>query len=217
MWTDLTLILIFKNSVIKMNDTSTDTLTDSKDWLDIVLPIMGIGLLILVFIMCFNSFISLCNKCSSCNSCAMRIKRACFGDPSNQTDIGHDNPETVNDDLPPSYSAARLGRSSVEIFHVVPDDVSDISYWQRAESEISDKLPSYLEIMEEKKREAEQTAGSSGEQLTLSDEPANKFSNEESFSEAEVTSPHATMNLDQNEEEGLNEGLNPPPYETDLT
>ena len=192
------------------NNGTTTTVLFNKDWLDVLLPVLGFAILFLLFILFFNYFIISCYRCT----CLTRIKNFFFGD-SRTRDSGHDNPNAVNDDLPPTYSVAGNERSSVEIFRVVADDVSDITRWHRSDTEISEKLPSYLEIMEEKQRET--IPGSSNEQTeSIKENPPCSASDTTNLKEEEnkqIQSPHEAVTNSSEDEANTA----PPPYSSTLT
>jgi len=185
---------------------------DPKDWLDIVLPALGIAFLFLVGLVCFNFLLKFFKSVKSCCCCKRDLEA------QTRTSVeGHANPENVGDDLPPSYSVAGLGRSSVEVFRVVADDVSDVTYWHAADSDISEKLPTYLEIMEEKQLKAGNSATGTQEQRELDSETVVETSlttdNPEILDANPIRLPHATIANDQANGAPEDE-TEPPPYET---
>ena len=203
------------------NSTSNATQTPEnnggdRDWFDIVLPALGIGFIFLVCLVFFNYAIKVIkNFKSHCCCCGTGLEAQ-----ERTASRGQNNPENINDDLPPSYSIAGLGRSSVEVFRVIPDDVSDVSYWQRTDYEINEKLPTYLEIMEEKQLKAA-NLGATEVVRTSSDEPESAISDEspdrlQNPNSSSMRLPHATV--ETNEDDAVSETSNePPPYEIPFT
>lgn len=185
------------------NTTTTPPSFLNRDWLDILLPVLGFGILFLLFILFFNYFIISCYRCT----CFTKLKNFCFGD-SRTRDSGHVNPDLIHDDLPPTYSVAGIGRSSVEIFQVLPVDVSDVSRIHRTESSLSEKLPSYLEIMEDKKKKESARSSSEQSESNKENESSSQSEHSKDSDNERVRSPHAA--LENSSEDEIS--VNPPPY-----
>ena len=209
-------VVLNMNTTVATSASVTDARDpdDRRDWFDIVLPALGVGFVFLVCLVSLNYLLKFLKNFKSCCNCCSSNS---LEDQERPPVAGHENPGNINDDLPPSYSVAGLGRSSVEIFRVVADDVSDVTNWH-AESEFSDKLPTYLEIMEEKQLKAENTRANSPERsATLNQEAEVEFNI--NLEDAEVSDsdsvrlPHATIETNNQADHSESE-TEPPPYET---
>ena len=176
-------------------ETSMEPEEIGKEWLDIVLPATGIGFVFLLCVIFFNYVLKACKSAN--NNCCP----CCGRNPQNESSArGHDNPERVNDDLPPSYSVAGLRNSPVEIFRVIADDTSENSYWYQAESEISEKLPSYIEFMEEKQHNARISVARNTDQVNSETQHSTSDTNGNPENTRtvvnSVTLPHTTVEID---------------------
>ncbi|CAK8691393.1 unnamed protein product [Clavelina lepadiformis] len=139
---------------------------NKDDWFNIILPVMGTCFLLILFFTFYKYVVVVCRKCECCRKCRM-----CLGDAEegNRRNGSSENPgfdRTEEVDLPPSYSVVQ---HNTDVFRVVTEeDTNPVppSFEVYLETE---KLPTYLEIMEQKQREENQrTTSGTG---AISNEP----------------------------------------------
>lgn len=164
---------------------SSDDGPSTPEWENYIIPIFGLAIVVLVLLVLCQFYSRTLRKFCCPRSVQNRIR--------NQNRRNNDDEEEVPD-IPPSYSVLSHTNPSFEVFQVDASDGRSTGV-QQIET-VTDKLPSYKEILDAQKEEKEKAK--------------NQNSNNENVYEAieqnEISSMD-TINL-ENEEETIP----PPPY-----
>ncbi|CAK8691392.1 unnamed protein product [Clavelina lepadiformis] len=136
------------------DDDDDDRSSLNGSWLNVAVPVVAMVVIFLTFLtfykVIWEKFRRFC--CTKCTDRQTRVATVTGGVG------GHDNNAAVlEDDVPPSYSALGISRSSLEIFRVACDEESLNRVSTGSDSE---KLPSYAEFMEEMRRKEEEIRSS---------------------------------------------------------
>lgn len=164
--------------------TTTTTITTSPQlrndntnmqWYDYIGPVIAVLFVLVLFAACFKCVSEICGDCAIIKSCCRRED-----DSSTRDDEGRRS-LSINIDLPPRYSTTVITNVDLENNIILETDTERIRRERRERRRKGieeDKLPTYLEIIEEDRTKNHQNPAFESEDIEENDKSVNHHENE---------------------------------------